>query len=86
MKSYLLKDENGAFVETPQYMLMRVSVFLKDRPEDAVDMCNMLSEGLYTHASPTLFSGLIKHQLASCFLTTMKEDSMEGQFHVHSKH
>ena len=77
-RSYLLKDKNG-IVERPQYMLMRVSVFLSDTPEEAVDMYKILSEGLYTHASPTLFNcGLKQHQLASCFLMSMKDDSIEA--------
>lgn len=77
-RSYLLKDNNG-IVERPQYMLMRVSVFLSDTPEEAVDMYKILSEGLYTHASPTLFNcGLKQHQLASCFLMSMKDDSIEA--------
>ena len=77
-RSYLLKDNNG-IVERPQYMLMRVSVFLSDTPKEAVEMYKILSEGLYTHASPTLFNcGLKQHQLASCFLMSMKDDSIEA--------
>lgn len=79
-RSYLLKNENG-FVERPQYLLMRVAVFLSDTPEEAVHTYNALSKKLYTHATPTLFhSGMRKHQLASCFLMTMKEDSVAGIF------
>lgn len=75
-RSYLLKDKDG-IVERPQYMLMRVSVFLSDTPKEAVEMYNILSDGLYTHASPTLFNcGLKQHQLASCFLMSMKDDSI----------
>lgn len=77
-RSYLLKYKNK-IVERPQYMLMRVAVFLSDAPEDAIEMYNILSEGWYTHASPTLFnSGMKHHQLASCFLMSMKEDSIAG--------
>jgi ribonucleotide reductase alpha subunit len=33
----------------------------------------------YTHATPTLFNaGTPRPQLASCFLMTMKSDSIEG--------
>jgi len=78
MRSYLLKCKDG-IVERPQYMLMRVAVFLSDSPEDAIEMYNILSEGWYTHASPTLFnSGMKQHQLASCFLMSMKDDSIEA--------
>ena len=39
------------------------------------------SKLLYTHATPTLFhAGLEKQQLASCFLMTMVDDSIEGIF------
>ena len=39
----------------------------------------MLSEGWFTHATPTLFnSGTPKPQMSSCFLLTMKEDSISG--------
>jgi ribonucleoside-diphosphate reductase alpha chain len=75
-RSYLLKDKDG-IVERPQYMLMRVSVFLTDTPKEAVEMYKIVSDGLYTHASPTLFNcGLKQHQLASCFLMSMKDDSI----------
>lgn len=77
-RSYLLRDTNG-IVERPQYMLMRVAVFLCETPEEAIETYQVMSNGLYTHASPTLFhSGMKQHQLASCFLMTMKDDSIEG--------
>ena len=38
-----------------------------------------MSERYFTHASPTLFNAGTPHpQLSSCFLVTMKEDSIEG--------
>ena len=78
MRSYLLKQD-GKFIERPQYMLMRVAIFLCDTPEETIETYTTMSQGLYTHASPTLFhAGLKQHQLASCFLTTMQEDSIEG--------
>jgi ribonucleoside-diphosphate reductase alpha chain len=77
-RSYLLKDKDG-IVERPQYLLMRVAVFLCDSAPEAIEMYNIISEGWYTHASPTLFnSGMKQHQLASCFLMSMKDDSIEG--------
>ena len=77
-RSYLLKDKDG-IVERPQYLLMRVAVFLTDTPAEAIEMYNIISEGWYTHASPTLFnSGMKQHQLASCFLMSMKDDSIEA--------
>ncbi|SGZ21725.1 BQ5605_C021g09409 [Microbotryum silenes-dioicae] len=40
---------------------------------------NLMSERYFTHASPTLFNAGTPHpQLSSCFLVTMKDDSIEG--------
>ena len=40
---------------------------------------DLMSEGWFTHASPTLFnSGTPRNQLSSCFLLTMSADSIEG--------
>ncbi|PCJ81708.1 MAG: ribonucleoside-diphosphate reductase subunit alpha [Bacteroidetes bacterium] len=78
-RSYLLKM-NGEISERPQHMLMRVSVGIhKDDLDSVVSTYNMLSEGWFTHATPTLFnSGTPKPQMSSCFLLTMKEDSISG--------
>lgn len=78
-KSYLLKM-NNKIVERPGQMLMRVSlgIHLNDI-ESALKTYNLMSEKYFTHASPTLFnSGTNKAQLSSCFLLTMKDDSIEG--------
>ena len=38
-----------------------------------------MSEGWFTHATPTLFNaGTPKPQMSSCFLLTMQEDSISG--------
>ncbi len=78
-KSYLLKIE-GKIAERPQHMLMRVSVGIHpDSIERAVETYNLLSERWFTHATPTLFNaGTPKPQMSSCFLLTMKEDSIDG--------
>lgn len=78
-KSYLLKL-NGKVAERPQHMFMRVAVGIhKHDLEAAIDTYNLLSEGWFTHATPTLFNaGTPKPQMSSCFLLTMKEDSIEG--------
>ena len=82
-RSYLLKDIKGNTVERPQYMLMRVAVFLNDTLLEVLEMYNALSKKYYTHASPTLFhSGMKQHQLASCFLMQMEEDSIDGIFNT----
>lgn len=78
-KSYLLKL-NGKIVERPQHMLMRVSVGIHgEEIERVIETYNLLSERWFTHATPTLFNaGTPKPQLSSCFLLTMKDDSIEG--------
>lgn len=78
-RSYLLKLD-GKIAERPQQMLMRVAVGIhKEDLESAVATYNMMSEGWFTHATPTLFnSGTPKPQMSSCFLLTMKEDSITG--------
>ncbi|MBK6643813.1 MAG: ribonucleoside-diphosphate reductase subunit alpha [Bacteroidetes bacterium] len=78
-KSYLLKI-NGKVVERPQHMLMRVAVGIhKEDVDAAIETYNLMSERWFTHATPTLFNaGTPKPQLSSCFLLTMKGDSIEG--------
>ncbi len=78
-KSYLLRM-NGKVVERPQHMLMRVAVGIhKDNLDAAIETYNLLSEKWFTHATPTLFNaGTPKPQLSSCFLLTMKDDSING--------
>jgi len=78
-KSYLLKMD-GKIVERPGQMLMRVSLGIHaNNIEQAIKTYNLMSEKYFTHASPTLFnSGTNKAQLSSCFLLTMKDDSIEG--------
>lgn len=78
-KTYLLKI-NGKVVERPQHMLMRVSLGIHWEDIDtAIETYNLMSEKFFTHASPTLFnSGTVRPQLASCFLLTMTDDSIDG--------
>ncbi|EPY25020.1 ribonucleoside-diphosphate reductase subunit M1 [Strigomonas culicis] len=39
----------------------------------------LMSQGFFTHATPTLFNaGTPKPQMSSCFLVAMKDDSIEG--------
>ncbi len=78
-KSYLLKID-GKVVERPQHMLMRVAVGIhKEDIDAAIETYNLMSERWFTHATPTLYNaGTPKSQLSSCFLLTMKDDSIEG--------
>ena len=78
-RSYLLKL-NGQIAERPQHMLMRVSIGIHLNDLDAViETYELMSKRFFTHATPTLFnSGTPKPQMSSCFLLTMKDDSIDG--------
>jgi len=78
-RSYLLKI-NGIIVERPQHMLMRVSIGIhKEDVASAIKTYHLMSERWFTHATPTLFNaGTPKAQMSSCFLLTMKDDSIDG--------
>ena len=78
-RSYLLKLD-GEIAERPQHMLMRVSlgIHLNDL-DSAIETYELMSKKFFTHATPTLFnSGTPKPQMSSCFLLTMKDDSIDG--------
>jgi ribonucleotide reductase alpha subunit len=78
-KSYLLKL-NGVIAERPQHMLMRVAVGIRlDDIPRVLETYDMLSQRYFTHATPTLFNaGTPNPQMSSCFLLSMKEDSIDG--------
>lgn len=78
-KSYLLRID-GKIAERPQHMYMRVSIGIhKNDIEAAIKTYNLMSERWFTHATPTLFNaGTPKPQMSSCFLLTMKDDSIDG--------
>lgn len=78
-RSYLMKI-NGEIVERPQHMLMRVAVGIHmDDIDSVIETYTLLSEKWFTHATPTLFNAATpRQQLSSCFLLTMKDDSIEG--------
>lgn len=78
-RSYLLKL-NGEVAERPQHMLMRVAVGIHyANIEKALQTYDLMSQGYFTHATPTLFnSGTPMPQMSSCFLLTMQDDSLDG--------
>lgn len=78
-RSYLLKL-NGEVAERPQHMLMRVAVGIHhENIEKALETYDLMSQGYFTHATPTLFnSGTPTPQMSSCFLLTMQDDSLVG--------
>lgn len=78
-KSYLLRLD-GVVSERPQHMYMRVAIGIhKEDVESAIKTYHLMSERWFTHATPTLFNaGTPKPQMSSCFLLTMKDDSIDG--------
>jgi hypothetical protein len=75
----LLKID-GKAAETPQHLYMRVAVGIwRDNLEMVQKTYDMLSQGLFTHATPTLFNaGTNRPQLSSCFLLDIDDDSIPG--------
>jgi ribonucleoside-diphosphate reductase alpha subunit len=78
-RSYLVRL-NGRVVERPQHMLMRVAIGIHGNNLNmAFKSYDYMSQKWFTHATPTLFNaGTRNPQLSSCFLVTMKDDSIEG--------
>jgi ribonucleoside-diphosphate reductase alpha chain len=78
-KLYLLKY-NNVIVERPQHLLMRVAIGIhRDDINMVLKSYHLMSRHYFTHATPTLFNSCTKtSQLASCFLMTIKDDSVEG--------
>ena len=79
LRSYLLRIDNRV-VERPQHMIMRVAIGIHQHDINAaIETYHLMSQKWFTHATPTLFNaGTPKGQLASCFLLTMKDDSIGG--------
>lgn len=88
MEKMYLTRVDGRVVERPQHMWLRVAVALwgpmmtnATGLERVRETYEHLSTRRFTHASPTLFNaGLKQQQLASCYLTGVEEDSIDGIF------
>lgn len=80
-RSYLLRI-NNVVVERPQHMLMRVAIGIhKSDIVSALETYKLMSQSWFTHATPTMFNaGTPDPQMSSCFLTYMKDDSIDGIF------
>ncbi|KAH8050713.1 ribonucleoside-diphosphate reductase [Aureococcus anophagefferens] len=83
----LISDETYATVQKHKdainaaiHMIMRVALGIHgDDLAAALETYEMMSQKMFTHATPTLFNaGTPRPQLSSCFLLAMKEDSIEG--------
>ena len=80
-RAYLIRI-NGKIIERPQHMIMRVALGIHKKDiKEAIKTYDFMSEKYFTHATPTLFnSGTPRPQLSSCFLLSMKDDSIQGIF------
>mmetsp|Transcript_28578 Transcript_28578/g.72433 ORF Transcript_28578/g.72433 Transcript_28578/m.72433 type:complete len:790 (+) Transcript_28578:179-2548(+) len=80
-KAYLLRVK-GKIVERPQHMLMRCAIGIHFGDlERALETYKLISDRYFTHATPTLYNAGTKlNQMSSCFLLSMKSDSIEGIF------
>ena len=80
-KSYLMRI-NSKIIERPQHLFMRVSLGIhKSEIKEVLKTYDYMSEKYFIHATPTLFnSGTNRPQLSSCFLLSMKNDSIDGIF------
>ena len=80
-RSYLMRVKNK-IIERPQHLFMRVALAINIGDlRGAIDTYELCSNKYYTHATPTLFNaGTKRPQLSSCFLLSMKDDSIDGIF------
>lgn len=81
-----LTQVDGKLAETPQYLFLRVAWGIHSNLEDARETYNMMSQGYFIHATPTLFNaGTIRPQMSSCFLKAMNDDSIDGIYETIKK-
>ena len=90
-KAYLLKHINkkrNIILERPQHLYMRIALgihlcYINDNGQlknpytinDVIQTYNLLSDGLYSHATPTLYNaGTCHAALSSCFLLNISDD------------
>lgn len=77
---YLLRHpKTRRLIERPQWMWMRVCLGLSTSISEAIELYDIVSQFLYTPATPTLFNSGTKHpQMSSCYLLTVADDSLDG--------
>lgn len=87
---YLLRDNNGRLLETPQYLFMRVAMGIAlgeevNHTEWAIKFYDLISSFDYMPSTPTLFNaGTVRPQMASCYVTHV-EDSLEDIFDAYGE-
>lgn len=87
---YLLRDNNGRLLETPQYLFMRVAMGVAlgeeaNHTEWAIKFYDLISSFDYMPSTPTLFNaGTVRPQMASCYVTHV-EDSLGDIFNAYGE-
>ena len=78
-RAYLLRV-GSRVIERPQHMLMRIALSIhKDDLKEAIKVYKAMSDGYFTHATPTMFNmGTNREQASSCFLLNIDSDSIDG--------
>ncbi|MDC0231416.1 ribonucleoside-diphosphate reductase subunit alpha [Aureispira] len=78
-RAYLMHLEDKTILERPQHMWMRVAIGIHGNNLSKVkETYDYLSQGYFTHATPTLFhAGTPRPQMSSCFLHGTS-DSVHG--------
>jgi ribonucleoside-diphosphate reductase alpha chain len=78
-RAYLMRV-NKKIVERPQHMWLRVALGIWGNDFTKVKTTyDGMSQKYFTHATPTLFNaGTPRSQLSSCYLLSMKDDSITG--------
>lgn len=82
-RAYLMQI-NKIIVERPQHMWLRVAIGIHgDNIMRIRETYDLMSQKLFTHATPTLFNAGTPHpQLSSCFLLSMENDSISGIYNT----
>jgi len=83
-----LQKTKATIIERPQDMFMRIAIAIvgDDSLERAFELYDLMSEGYYTHATPTLFNaGTKREQMSSCFLLANEADSIDGIFNTYKE-
>lgn len=82
-RAYLMTCDKQ-IIERPQHMIMRVALGIHGVDVDAaLETYDLMSRSFFIHATPTLYNaGTPNPQLSSCFLLTMKDDSIDGIFNT----
>ena len=80
---YLSQVEDQV-VERPQHLFMRVALSIcQGNLKEVRELYDLMSQGYYTHATPTLFNAGLKYQqMSSCYLAAMESDSIDGIYNT----